>query len=1068
MNKRLILAGLTIVAVAGLGVALHLSQEVTYNGQPAFTDAELNARGEALPAESGRTNAPTVANLAPIDLSHPVRLAVGGLGPADESENRALGDLVTVKLTGEHGFELVERQFVSGILRELNLSWSGFVRAGDAVRAGKLLKADWFLLGTEAKINGTNCIVARVVDTRTGVMRDAGVFPAGKSLAELAADLAGFMRQARQDETSPKQRVYLAVGAFEDLSLNNRLADFPTQLRGYLTAAYRGSRVTLLEREYLETLLQEVRLDLAGLTENSWNNSPLAMQSAYWLVTGQFQSYETTNLQVEVTLDVRRVFGKHRRCSLVGTTPETIGKQVKAVIDELMDRNSGILTLTRFSEAHLQMEMGRELLDSDTSFALRGSDVGLVWIDQDWNLDAQLAAKEKRNMEEAIRAFETVLLLEPTNRWAKMCLAACLRRPVTFRPDEARNYYREIIDEPGTDRWTSLAPKALQATFERFWWGGPTLEEEGRWFESAALQATNSVAAEYFRHQAEAAKQNVAIARDASQAQQLAESRLLLNISNSWLGMVTLGVPSSEDAQIGNFVKCFGTNQTAAARRLEELYPTLKTQVPDLAPYLLTQFVTVQVNTNAALVAEFEQMVEKYSLKPDQVYLPEKFWWDIWPAYKWSCEHQLYGAAAKLLEGKLRAGKLYPKNAAGINNTDRLGLAFAYLGAEEWKKALTIFETFSNQPVRMENSGPWGQMFGLTFPGEQAAFCRQKLGLPVVNNPRKFSLGKPVLSLCTPSTFIADDSGLWIGVEGRLLHLDFDLKTNLVANLPMERFTPITALVVTTTNIWLATDGDGLINFDKRTQMCRRFTVKDGLMMDVISSLHLMGDTLWIGYGHRTYVYSGSGASSGGGLGKLDLSASRFVSHTLSLENGPEIHRNPSGNVVPEIGNQPTRRPVLAIAGGAADDVWFVTEDAPTHLRQYRPRENTWTQAMANCSCLVSDKRTLFAGLYWNAFSDAKIGPLGISVLSLSDGQSRNLMAAEGLPSGEVTTLALDGQNLWVGGTGYIALEDPIQGKVLHFSNVNAVAVDCIQIAGGYVWAQYGGHLYRAPLRELQ
>ena len=51
---------------------------------------------------------------------------------------------------------------------------------------------------------------------------------------------------------------------------------------------------------------------------------------------------------------------------------------------------------------------------------------------------------------------------------------------------------------------------------------------------------------------------------------------------------------------------------------------------------------------------------------------------------------------------------------------------------------------------------------------------------------------------------------------------------------------------------------------------------------------------------------------------------------------------------------------------------------------------------------------------------------------------------------------------------GYIALVDPVQDKVLHFAYVQAKAVDCIQVAGGYVWAQFDWHLYRAPLSALQ
>jgi len=223
----------------------------------------------------------------PLDLSHSVRLAIGGLGVPGDDKNQQLGDLVTVELTGAPGFQLVERQSLTAILRELNLSWSGFIRANDAVRVGKLLKADWFLLGTESKINATNFIVARVVDARTGIIRDAGVFLADESPTQLAADLALFLNQSRKDAASAKLRVFLALSAFEDLSINDRQADFSRQLRGYLTATFHGSGVTLLVRDYVEILLQEVRLDLAGLTEGGGSNPPTAMQSAYWMVSGQ-------------------------------------------------------------------------------------------------------------------------------------------------------------------------------------------------------------------------------------------------------------------------------------------------------------------------------------------------------------------------------------------------------------------------------------------------------------------------------------------------------------------------------------------------------------------------------------------------------------------------------------------------------------------------------------------------------------------------------------------------------------------------------------------------------------
>ena len=174
MRKRpLIFAGLLLVA--GMVAAVYLAVPDWDSGPRRFDVSDHELADQA--AKVGRTNMPVPLVVEKLDLTKPVRLAIGGLGLADNEANGRLGDLVTADLTGAPGYVLVERPALDVVLRELNLNWSGFVRAGDAVRAGKLLKVDWFLLGTEATLNGTNSLVVRVVDARTGIMRDAGVLP---------------------------------------------------------------------------------------------------------------------------------------------------------------------------------------------------------------------------------------------------------------------------------------------------------------------------------------------------------------------------------------------------------------------------------------------------------------------------------------------------------------------------------------------------------------------------------------------------------------------------------------------------------------------------------------------------------------------------------------------------------------------------------------------------------------------------------------------------------------------------------------------------------------------------
>ncbi len=151
------------------------------------------------------------------------------------------------------------------------------------------------------------------------------------------------MRESRKNAASSELHTFLAIGAFEDLSSNRRQEAFPKQLRSYLTAAYRGSGVTLLEREAVDTLLQEVHLDMAGLTEGSETNAPQPMQSAYWLVDGAYQSYETTNFQVELVLKVWRIFGQHEQIVIRGQPDEALFANVKGDIDWQMKTNAMVI-----------------------------------------------------------------------------------------------------------------------------------------------------------------------------------------------------------------------------------------------------------------------------------------------------------------------------------------------------------------------------------------------------------------------------------------------------------------------------------------------------------------------------------------------------------------------------------------------------------------------------------------------------------------------------------------------------------------------------------------------------
>jgi hypothetical protein len=92
---------------------------------------------------------------------------------------------------------------------------------------------------------------------------------------------------------------------------------------------------------------------------------------------------------------------------------------------------------------------------------------------------------------------------------------------------------------------------------------------------------------------------------------------------------------------------------------------------------------------------------------------------------------------------------------------------------------------------------------------------------------------------------------------------------------------------------------------------------------------------------------------------------------------------------------------------------------------------------------------------------------LGLERLNYEDGRWQSFQGVAGLPSGEISALALDGRYVWVGGMGYIGCLDRDQNIIRKFAIIPAQWVDKIQIGGGYVWAQFNWHLYRVPLSAL-
>jgi hypothetical protein len=1041
MNKRFILIA-SLLFVLGAAAVLVFRWYAQSESRIEMNEKDLAAARK----KAGMMPPPAALAPKPIPPSRSLRLAIGSLGLTDDSQNAQVADLLSAQLSGAKGLELIERQSLERVLREIEINLSGLVRAKDAVRAGKLLRADWFLLGTPLKTRNSNAVVLRIVDARTGIFRDTTVASADAGAEGLAKDLGAFVRRCRDEAAAAKSPIYLALGAFEDLSLNNRLAAFPDQLRAFLTTAYRATPITMLERDHVDTLLREMRLDLAGLTEESASRSPAAMQTAFWLVDGEYQTYEATRAEVELRLRISRIFGSQAKVTMREIVGEALFRSVKAQVDKALNERKAPVSPTRLSEAGAQLARAKEL-----------APINPFSIESYERLTAQQARLRRRNTEEALRAFEAALLLDPRWREAKIGLAACYCKSTINRMEEGRHLYQEVLEEPKQDHWRDVAKRHLMSSFQ---WRDP--EESFRWFSAAESQTVSADLRAFYHEQAESAKADVLMnGPDRTQGQAAAEQRLLQTVGSAEAALQ--GKPGKAFGGaygMYEYTQWFGDDKAKAGRSLAAFLPRMIAGSPAMAPHLSAEALAFQKETNNAVLAEFQQQLEWCRAHPQQVLALNLFWSSArYAAYSWCVEHGEHRLAVDIMEGLMQAAQY--TNSIVWGDQEKIALAFAYNGTGQWNEALAIFGSYSNLPVVMNSDGPWGRAFQPVLTAKEAAYCKEKIGIAVSVDVREFSMGTNCVCMHSPSAFAADAGGLWLAAGQWLVYLDFELHTNLFEVLPKDTMTGINCLLVGSSSVWIGSDGAGLFEFDKTSHRTIHYTEKEGLMSDIVSSLCLAGNTLWIGYGGRSgltgYYVDRQG---GGGLGTLDLIRHSFHAFAPSLQGDTDQFRNFRG---PEPLDAPTRRAVRDIASDRRSDIWFCAASSP--LRIFRQSSGRWEAFPAiPCSTLLADSEHVFVGGFWNSPGIPKSGALGVNIFSFADGRWSQLKDFAVLPSGKVCTLTVEGKYLWVAGSGYIAKIDPIQNELVKFAHVRSGTVEQVQIGGGFLWAQFDRHIHRARL----
>lgn len=1059
------------------------------------------------------TNAAASAVSAP--RSQPIRLAVGGFTTLTDDANihtneDKLIDVLTAQLSQGGHFEMVERREIDSIAKEMSLSLADSQRT-NAIKIGKILRADWLLVGSWSGNHGTNSIIAKILDVRTGVVLDLATFSTtNASISDFAGPIATFVENSAGRIARNEQRIFIGIGSFADLGINHRYPDFRKQLRAALENNYKGTRFTVVERTMVEPLLGELRLNLGGLAGTP-QSAPTA-QPAFLLVDGTYQSYQDEKSKINLILRVQEIGGGQRLYPLI----EVPGADLEGKVIGILNGALGELRPTeapasRKEEAIVQFNRGRERSRIEEA----GADYHF--------LGGQGLGEEvrKQNVVEAIEAFQGSLLLDPDNARAKLYLAICLLDRAIGKVDDARNYLSEVIASGAEAATVDQARDAFVATYAG--------AEDAGVFE-LALEQGSAATDPIWR---------VAILnRGLGPMERLRRGNLFSNNKATemyeQLYLAELAAfekaPARQQfvffdrsqAPFGQF-ESVTSNRADAERLLETFLPRAAQMYPGSAACIWVSYVVWRAKDTtpvpAPVVKTLRESLEWCRDHPEKISQPLAFYRAyIPPVLEWCAVNKEYSLGEIVWDIRDQAVAFDAKNNTRITaawfNFD-VSTAMPYYGAfckmqlQKWAEALAILEK-ANSLALIRPAGPWGpkntRMESSTWekqcrdhlPNQPVAVAKATTnaapsspprittyGLKSANRylsnmppgtvmmlpgpispmtpPGTLNLGTPVLSTQDRRThFVCDGDLLWMtigGVPSVCRLADGRLKT---LPWPENVATDAHLIAVNQSYIWWGTESGGLVEMDKTTLQTKVYGVEDGLPLPHVTAMYLAGDRLWVGFG----------SDLNGGMGYLDLKTRTFIGMT------PELSTNSIGLQNPQVQklnrNQAPRAAVHGLFQNGREGVWACSHEYA--LQYFSFTNNRWNSpptpnaSFLNCIAVNSDCMALGGvggqgGLWLMHQSPLTFGDVPIT---------RYLTHARSPLGAAVISLALDGDHLWVGGIRFVGL---VNTKTAHLEKIREydnrtdddpdVQVTSMQIVGDYVWFAVDEKIYRLPKSGL-
>ncbi len=233
-------------------------------------------------------------------------------------------------------------------------------------------------------------------------------------------------------------------------------------------------------------------------------------------------------------------------------------------------------------------------------------------------------------------------------------------------------------------------------------------------------------------------------------------------------------------------------------------------------------------------------------------------------------------------------------------------------------------------------------------------------------------------------------------------------------NLPLKMEHPITAIAADEQDLWLGTDGGGLIRIPQSGAAPATFTEKNGFPMSSIRSLVLMRGRLLIGFGR----------GMDGSFGYLDTTTLTFTGTKpsgISLKTAEESLQPPPRHSVWQIKSPDGTNNYWIACDSALYRLKFDSQEwslqLPSHNLPDRPLVGGWKTLAAFKNCVATI-----------------ISSGGVAIYNVSDDRWTHLNLSTNRNENDITTLTIDADKpnyLWLGGHGKITILDMATQKIV-------------------------------------